>query len=271
MRLKHVDGLERKEVAQALGISEKAVKKAIERGLRECRERIERAFAGELCAERERALDALAAGAASAREQRAAEQHLAHCEGCRRRQRALAATQRAAAAVAPWPLAAHAHVAGVGGLVRAVLRVRDWVSGKGGSAARAGHVARVGGTSSVLAAGSGKAAAVIAAAAVAAAAHGSAAHAPAVPTPGRPAPHPEIVRSAPAAAPVRAPAPTKPSGTRRLSPSNASRKRRRRVRSDSPASASTPASSSAPAPVRSSSAPAAETKRTSSSDEFPIY
>src|SRR5204863_2401939 len=85
MRLKHVEGLERKEVAEALGISEKAVKKAIERGLRECRERYDAAFAGELCWEREAALAALLSGDASARERRAAEHHLEHCAGCRRR------------------------------------------------------------------------------------------------------------------------------------------------------------------------------------------
>ncbi|MFL5894087.1 MAG: sigma-70 family RNA polymerase sigma factor [Thermoleophilaceae bacterium] len=223
MRLKHVEGLERKEVAEALGISEKAVKKAIERGLRACRERYDAAFAGELCAEREPALYALAAGEPSAREQRAAERHLDHCGACRRRQRALVAAQRGAAVLVPWPGLGHAAGAG-----RFAAWLREWAWGKGGFAAGARHAGRLVRTGTLLGSGGPKAAALIAAAAVAAGAahHVRARESAAAPPPARRfAIQPEIVRSAPVAAVPAAPSSTRPA--RRRSRWAAHRKLRR--------------------------------------------
>lgn len=103
MRLKHVDGLERKDVAEALGISEKAVKKAIEKGNRICRDLYTRAEDGALCAERARSLGAVLGGSATDKDTRALEQHIAHCAGCRNELRRAAALRRAVAALIPLP------------------------------------------------------------------------------------------------------------------------------------------------------------------------
>jgi RNA polymerase sigma factor (sigma-70 family) len=122
MRLKHVEGLERKEVAEVLGISEKAVKKAIEKGLRLCRENFEAAIGGQLCESRSHALRTFAAGTAGIRERRQAEQHLAHCRSCRDLHRAVTVTQRAAAALVPAPGLMQLHA--VRGLARIAHVVR---------------------------------------------------------------------------------------------------------------------------------------------------
>lgn len=158
MRLKHIEGLERKEVAAALGISEKAVKKAIERGHRVCRESFETAMSGQLCGERTTALAALAGGSPSARERRQAEQHLRHCASCREHQRTVTAAQRAVAALVPAPVLGATAVSRIGALVG---RCGDWFTTfVGTSPAAADPAASLGSTAS-------KVAAVVAAVAVA--------------------------------------------------------------------------------------------------------
>lgn len=104
MRLKHVDGLERKDVADALGISEKAVKKAIERGNRKCRDLYARADDGALCAERARSLQAVLGGSPTDADSRALEHHIAHCAACRSEVRRAVVLRRAAAALVPLPV-----------------------------------------------------------------------------------------------------------------------------------------------------------------------
>src|SRR3954454_1717428 len=126
MRLKHIDGLERKQVAEVLGISEKAVKKAIERGHRECRDSFDSAMSGQLCGDRTTALAALAAGSASPRQRRQAEQHLRHGATCREQQRSVRAAQRAVAALVPAPLAGSGVVSRAGGQLS---RLSDWAAG----------------------------------------------------------------------------------------------------------------------------------------------
>lgn len=133
MRLKHVEGLERKEVAARLGLSEKAVKKAIEKGLRACRERYDTAVEGALCVDRKQAIEAFERGEADARQARQARQHLDHCASCGARHRAVTATQRAAAAFVPLPLLA-THSGLIGGVVRAAKRLlTDRLGGDAGA------------------------------------------------------------------------------------------------------------------------------------------
>src|SRR4051812_26846165 len=104
LRLKHVEGLERKQVAETMGLSEKAVKKGIEKGHRICRELYRDVDSSTLCDKRRSAVDALIAGRASEAKRAEADAHLAHCESCRAYRRTLATATRAAAALAPLPI-----------------------------------------------------------------------------------------------------------------------------------------------------------------------
>src|SRR5207248_9238824 len=83
MRLKYLDELERKEVAAALALSEKQVKKAIERGHKVFADAYAAATAGTMCERRRHALIAYALGSVADRDRRQAEHHIAHCGGCR--------------------------------------------------------------------------------------------------------------------------------------------------------------------------------------------
>jgi RNA polymerase sigma factor (sigma-70 family) len=163
MRLKHVEGMERKDVAAMLGLSEKQVKKAIEKGHRACRDRYDQAVGEGLCSERAHALTALAAGTATARQRREAKQHLAHCKACRETQRALGTTQRAAAALFPLPAVAPLAAVGMGWGARAARRLL------GGD-----HPLKTIGTGGASAAAVAKVAAVVVAAAGAAHSHAAA-------------------------------------------------------------------------------------------------
>lgn len=109
MRLKHVDGLERKEVAARLGLSEKQVKKAIEKAHRVCSDTYLAASEGRLCERRRHVVVAAALGTAPRGDRRKAKSHIAHCSDCRTYFRTMRASQRAVAALLPIPLAAHTH------------------------------------------------------------------------------------------------------------------------------------------------------------------
>jgi RNA polymerase sigma factor (sigma-70 family) len=107
LRLKHLEGLERKQVATALGLSEKQVKKAIERGHRVCSDSYHAAADGRMCERRLPALVSSALGTAGAAERLSAERHMAHCDDCCGFYRAVHASQRAALALLPAPIAGH--------------------------------------------------------------------------------------------------------------------------------------------------------------------
>lgn len=263
MRLKHVDGLERKQVAEVLGISEKAVKKAIERGHRECRESFEAAMRGQLCGERTTALAALAGGSASPRQRRQAEQHLRHCASCRQQQRALAAAQRAVAALVPAPVVGSALMSRVGGFLS---RCGDWISGFVPTSATAADASASVGS---------KAIAVVAAAAIAGGgvygagqihAGGSTPRSPAAKTrAAAPARSPGSTTLLPVTADhsSTAPPPARTARSPLQRPKRRTSSRRAAVRQPT---AATPAPAPAPAPT---SAPA--TTSTSETDEFPIF
>lgn len=124
MRLKHVDGLERKDVADALGISEKAVKKAIEKGNRICRDLYTRAADGVLCAERARSLHAVLQGSPTDEDARALERHIAHCATCRSEVRRAVVLRRAAAALVPLPVG-DSLVRRLAGIFRGATQAKD--------------------------------------------------------------------------------------------------------------------------------------------------
>jgi len=83
MLLRYGWGLEPKEVCGLVqGLSPRAYRKEITRGVNEVAERMRMVETGEWCREREAVLKAYAAGTADEDQRRQAEQHLSHCRHC---------------------------------------------------------------------------------------------------------------------------------------------------------------------------------------------
>jgi RNA polymerase sigma factor (sigma-70 family) len=85
LMLRYGWGLEPRQVCELIdGLSPRAYRKEITRGLDQLADRIRAVENGEWCADREPILKAFAAGIADAEERRQAEHHLAHCRQCAR-------------------------------------------------------------------------------------------------------------------------------------------------------------------------------------------
>jgi hypothetical protein len=83
LMLRYGWGLEPRQVCELIeGLSPRAYRKEITRGVDELAERIRRLEQGEWCTDREPILKAFAAGLADADQARQAEHHLAHCRHC---------------------------------------------------------------------------------------------------------------------------------------------------------------------------------------------
>ena len=83
LMLRYGWGLEPRQVCELIeGLSPRAYRKEITRGVDELAERIRRLERGEWCADREPILKAFAAGLADDDQARQAERHLAHCRHC---------------------------------------------------------------------------------------------------------------------------------------------------------------------------------------------
>jgi RNA polymerase sigma factor (sigma-70 family) len=83
LMLRYGWGLDPEQVCELLkGLSPRAYRKEITRGIDELTERIRRFEAGEWCADREPILKAYAAGIADSDQQVQAQQHLSHCRSC---------------------------------------------------------------------------------------------------------------------------------------------------------------------------------------------
>ncbi len=83
MLLRYGWGLEPRQVCSLVqGLSPRAYRKEITRGIDELTEKLRRVESGDWCADREPILKAYAAGLASPDQQRQAEQHLSHCRRC---------------------------------------------------------------------------------------------------------------------------------------------------------------------------------------------
>lgn len=83
MLLRYGWGLEPSQVCQMVaGLSPRAYRKEVTRGVDELTERMRRFAAGSWCSDREPLLKALAAGVAQKDEERQARAHLAHCRDC---------------------------------------------------------------------------------------------------------------------------------------------------------------------------------------------
>lgn len=85
LMLRYGWGLEPRQVCELIdGLSPRAYRKEITRGLDQLADRIRALEKGEWCADREPILKAFAAGIADVEERRQAEHHLAHCRQCAR-------------------------------------------------------------------------------------------------------------------------------------------------------------------------------------------
>ena len=83
MLLRYGWGLEPRQVCGLVkGLSPRAYRKEITRGVDELTEKLRLLERGEWCADREPVLKAYAAGLADAEQQRQARQHLSHCRHC---------------------------------------------------------------------------------------------------------------------------------------------------------------------------------------------
>ncbi len=92
MLLRYGWGLEPRQVCGLVkGLSPRAYRKEITRGVDELTEKLRLLERGEWCADREPVLKAYAAGLADAEQQRQARQHLSHCRHCARVRRASSA------------------------------------------------------------------------------------------------------------------------------------------------------------------------------------
>jgi RNA polymerase sigma factor (sigma-70 family) len=135
LMLRHVENYERRRIAEVLGLTERQVKRHLERASKRLYEQYQRVEAGETCAE-ERLVVCFAFELVGGRDATRLKAHIGHCAACRRRHARAQAYRRAVAGLVPFPLAgdvaapAASILDGVRGFVARLLG--DGAAGAGG-------------------------------------------------------------------------------------------------------------------------------------------
>ena len=133
LMLRHVDNRERRQIAELLGLSERQVKRHLERANKRLHDQYLRVAAGETCDDGQ-VVVRFAFELAEPRDAKRAEAHIGHCASCRRRYTRAQAFRRSVASVVPIPLVGHAGVS-ARGLYAQLRGAVSRLLGRGGASA----------------------------------------------------------------------------------------------------------------------------------------